>query len=139
MPHSRFRCKSSLIAVRIVSECAREFEAPNDVDLNEPQISQLCAQSITPAAASVRRREDPMNAMRHATLGLAISMGSLACSAQQATIPFGQIERNAQLYARLTVQDDDMISSLSSSSLFRSTFSQPGFGELYMEPYSAEL
>jgi hypothetical protein len=58
-----------------------------------------------------------MNALRDTMLGLAIAMGGWECAAQEATIPFGQIERNAQLYARLTVQDDDMISSLSSSSL----------------------
>jgi hypothetical protein len=36
-------------------------------------------------------------------LGLAIAMGGLACSAQDAKIPFRQIERDAQLSARATV------------------------------------
>lgn len=50
-------------------------------------------------------------------LGLAIAMGGWACSAQEATIPFGQLERDAQLSARLTAPDYETASSLSSSSL----------------------
>ena len=42
-----------------------------------------------------------------AILGLAIAIGGLFCSAQDATIPFRQIERDAQLSARLTVPADD--------------------------------
>lgn len=70
-----------------------------------------------------------MNAMRHATLGLAISMGSLACSAQQATIPFGQIERGTQLYASLAAGGSEISSSSPLSSL------SPGVAD--PEPYAA--
>jgi len=58
-----------------------------------------------------------MNTLQNTMLGLAISMGCLACFAQQATIPFKQLERNAQLSARLTVPDNEIASSNSSSSV----------------------
>ena len=58
-----------------------------------------------------------MNAVHGTMLGLAIMMGGWACSAQEATIPFRQIERDAQLAARLTVPGNKTASSPFSSSL----------------------
>ena len=42
-----------------------------------------------------------MNAVNGTMLCLAVAMGALACSAQDATIPIRQIERDAQLSAKL--------------------------------------
>jgi hypothetical protein len=50
-------------------------------------------------------------------LGLALAMGCCTCSAQQTTVPFGQLERDAQLTARLSLPSTDGSGSLSSSSL----------------------
>jgi hypothetical protein len=58
-----------------------------------------------------------MNAAHGTILGLVIAMGGWACSAQEATIPFRQIERDAQLSARLTVPGNEPTGSLFSSSL----------------------
>lgn len=44
-----------------------------------------------------------MNAIQCTMLGLTIAMGGLACSAQDAKIPFRQIEKDAQLSASATV------------------------------------
>jgi len=40
-----------------------------------------------------------MNAMHGTMLGLVVAMGGWVCSAQQASIPFGQLEGNGQLSA----------------------------------------
>jgi hypothetical protein len=58
-------------------------------------------------------------------LGLAIVMGGVTCSAQPATIPFGQLERDAQLSARMTVPDNEIASNASPSS-FSSSSLYPG-------------
>jgi hypothetical protein len=42
-----------------------------------------------------------MNAVNGTMLCLAVAMGALACSAQDATIPIRQIERDTQLSAKL--------------------------------------
>ena len=44
-----------------------------------------------------------MNAIQGTMLGLVIAMGGMACSAQDAKIPFKQIEKDAQLSASVTV------------------------------------
>ena len=44
-----------------------------------------------------------MNAVQCTMLGLTIAMGGLACSAQDAKIPFRQIEKDTQLSASATV------------------------------------
>ncbi len=44
--------------------------------------------------------------LKHAA-GIAILMGGLTCSARQAAIPFGQIQPNAQLSAKLTAPTSD--------------------------------
>ncbi|HUV70434.1 MAG TPA: hypothetical protein VMW15_12275 [Terracidiphilus sp.] len=44
-----------------------------------------------------------MNTVSGTMLGLALAMGSLACSAQDAKIPIKQLEREAQLSARTSV------------------------------------
>src|SRR5665213_3100148 len=59
--------------------------------------------SISPPGALVRRLEANMNAVQCTMLGLTIAMGGLACSAQDAKIPFRQIEKDAQLSASATV------------------------------------
>ena len=66
-----------------------------------------------------------MNAAQGTMLGLTIAMGGWACSAQQATIPFKQLERDAHLSARLTVPDNEIAitSSVSSSSYSSSSLS----------------
>jgi hypothetical protein len=48
-----------------------------------------------------------MNTVHGTILGLAIAMGSLLSSAQETKIPFRQIERDAQLSARLAVPDSE--------------------------------
>jgi hypothetical protein len=58
-----------------------------------------------------------MNATHGTILGLAIAMGGWACSAQVATIPSGQIERGAQLSARLALPGNETASSPFSSIL----------------------
>jgi len=63
-----------------------------------------------------------MNTINGTMLGLAIAMGGWACSAQETTIPFRQLERDAQLSVRLTVSDNETASSLSSSSLSPGVF-----------------
>ena len=75
-----------------------------------------CVQSITSVATNAKRPKNSMKAVLGTMLGLAIAMGGWACSAQQATIPFKQLERDAQLSARLTVPDNEIASSVSSSS-----------------------
>jgi len=75
-----------------------------------------------------------MNTVQGTMLGLAIAMGGWACSAQQATIPFKQLERNAQLSARLTVPGNEIASSISSSSLYSSSLSPE---VVSLEPYAA--
>jgi len=52
-----------------------------------------------------------MNTVHGAMLGFAITMGALVCSAQDATIPIRQIERDAQLSARLTAPAGDAVIS----------------------------
>ena len=51
--------------------------------------------------------------LKHA-VGIALLMGGWACSAQQAPIPFAQIQRDAQLSAELTAPTPDPSSVLSS-------------------------
>jgi len=58
-----------------------------------------------------------MNTVQGTMLGLTIAIGGWACSAQQATIPFKQLEQDAQLTARLTVPGNEATNSFSSSSL----------------------
>ena len=66
-----------------------------------------------------------MNAIKGTVLGLMLAMWSSACSAQNTTIPFRQIERDAQLSARVEVPNnevvinhaDGMLGSSSSSSI----------------------
>ena len=58
-----------------------------------------------------------MNTAHGMILGLAIAMGGWACSAQVATIPSGQIERDGQLSAKLTAPVNQPTGSLFSSSL----------------------
>ena len=48
-----------------------------------------------------------MNAVNGTMLCLAVAMGALACSAQDATIPIRQIERDAQLSAKLATPGDE--------------------------------
>ena len=48
-----------------------------------------------------------MNAVNGTMLCLAVAIGALACSAQDATVPFRQIERDAQLSAKLTAPDGE--------------------------------
>jgi len=47
---------------------------------------------------------------------LAIALGCCVCFAQENTIPFGKIERNAQVFAELTVQPSESASNAYSSS-----------------------
>ena len=75
-----------------------------------------------------------MNRARGAMLSLAMVMGGWACSAQQATIPFGQLERYAHLSARLAVPDNEIASSDSSSIDSSSSFSP---GVVSPEPFAA--
>ncbi len=58
-----------------------------------------------------------MNKVLGTMLGLAITMGGWACSAQEATIPFAQIERDTQLSANLTMPGNEPAENLYSSSL----------------------
>lgn len=59
-----------------------------------------------------------MNTARRTMLGLVIAMGSSTCIAQNATIPFRQLERQAQLTASLALPGNETgSSSLFSSSL----------------------
>lgn len=58
-----------------------------------------------------------MNLVHGTMLGLAITLGGWTCSAQQTAIPFGQIERDAQLTATLTLSGDQTADNLFSSSL----------------------
>ena len=48
-----------------------------------------------------------MNAVNGTMLCLAVAMGALTCSAQDATIPIRQIERDAQLSAKLAAPGDE--------------------------------
>jgi hypothetical protein len=71
-----------------------------------------------------------MNTARRTLLGLAIAMVTSTCFAQNATIPFRQLEREAQLTASLAQPGNETdSSSLVSSSL------NPGIG--VMEPSAA--
>lgn len=56
-----------------------------------------------------------MNTVHGAMITLAIVMGGLACSAQDAPIPFKQLERNAQLSATLAPPPGFAANSYSSS------------------------
>jgi len=69
-----------------------------------------------------------MNAPRGTTLGLVIVMGGLACSGQQAKVPFEKIVRDAQLTATLTLPGNDASSELYSSSIFSGTESSEPSG-----------
>jgi hypothetical protein len=62
---------------------------------------------MNPSATNEMWLEGSMKTAPGAILSLAIAMGGLFCSAQDATIPFRQIERDAQLSARLTVPADN--------------------------------
>jgi hypothetical protein len=65
--------------------------------------------------------EVKMNELRGTMLGLVIVMGGVACSAQQVTIPFEKIEKDAQLSATLTLPANDTASGLYSSSVSSAT------------------
>lgn len=59
-----------------------------------------------------------MNAMHGTLLGFAIAFGSMACSAQEAKVPFRQIEQEAQLSARIVAPAGEAaINSVSESSM----------------------
>src|ERR1039458_791232 len=60
-----------------------------------------CVQSITLPGANARRLEGSMNAVNGTMLCLAVAMGALACSAQDAMIPIRQLEQDGQLSAKL--------------------------------------
>jgi hypothetical protein len=63
------------------------------------------------------RLEDTMKSVRGTVFVLALVMGGWACSAQEATIPFKQLEHNnSQLFASLSVPSNEMASEYSSSS-----------------------
>ena len=69
-------------------------------------------------SAYANRLEGSMNAVQGTILGLVIAMGGRACSAQVATIPSGQIERDgSETLARITVPIKQPPDSLFSSSL----------------------
>jgi hypothetical protein len=58
-----------------------------------------------------------MNTAHGTILGLAIAMGGYACSAQEVTMPLGQIGRDAKLSATLTLPGNETANSHFSSSL----------------------
>lgn len=70
-----------------------------------------------------------MKAIHEGMLSVTIVMGSWACSAQQALIPFQQLERAAQLPARVSATGDEMAGSYSSSSF--------SMVSAYPEPFAA--
>jgi hypothetical protein len=80
-----------------------------------------------------------MNAVHGTMLGLAIAMGGWACSAQDATIPIKQIERDAQLSARLAMPGEETASNASSSSFSSSSSSSRSLapGTVPLEPFAA--
>jgi hypothetical protein len=82
------------------------------IDLNPHRFNPHSVQSITPTAENAGRLEGSMNAAHGTMLSLAIAMGSWACSAQKTTIPFAQIERDAQLTATLSAPGSEISSSL---------------------------
>jgi hypothetical protein len=82
-------------------------------------------ESITPAAANAGRLEESMKVIHGMVLGLMVVMGSSICSGQDAKVPFGQIERDAQLSTKLTLPGNDIASNLSSSD-FSSSNPVPG-------------
>src|ERR1035441_3492201 len=90
-------------------------------------------QSITPPGATATRLEGSMNAIQGTMLGLVIAMGGMACSAQDAKIPFKQIEKDAQLSASATVpaseaaisHSEGMLSSSSTPASFVFVSSTP--------------
>jgi hypothetical protein len=64
------------------------------------------------------RLEDTMKSTRGTVVVLALVMGGWACSAQEATIPFKQLEHNnSQLFASLSVPSNEMTSEYSSSNV----------------------
>lgn len=71
-----------------------------------------------------------MNTARRTMLGVAIAMGTSTCFAQNATIPFGQLEREAHLTASLSLPNNETASSRTFSSSLN-----PGDGA--MEPSAA--
>jgi hypothetical protein len=71
-----------------------------------------------------------MNTARRTMLGLAIAIVTSACYSQNATIPFRQLEREAQLTASIALPGNET----GSSSLFSSSLN-PGIGA--MEPSAA--
>ena len=73
--------------------------------------------SVTPSGANAGWLEGDMNAMRGTLLGLAMAFGTMATSAQDATIPIRQIERAAQLAARALVPPSAPAGSLAYGSL----------------------
>jgi len=59
-----------------------------------------------------------MRAMHGTLLGFAIALGAIACSAQEVKVPFRQIERDAQLSARIEAPAGEAaINSVSESSV----------------------
>jgi hypothetical protein len=54
------------------------------------------------------RLEGSMNTVHSAILALAMTMGGLVCSAQDATVPIRQIERDAQLATKLPAPAGDV-------------------------------
>ena len=68
-----------------------------------------------------------MNKVNGTMLGLAILIGGWACPAQEVTIPFGKIEQDARLSAKLTMPGNEPASDFSSSTL-SSGVSNPAMG-----------
>ena len=67
-----------------------------------------------------------MNAIQRTMLGLVIAMSGMACSAQDAKIPFMQIEKDAQLSASATVPASEAVIS-HSDGMFSSSSAPASF------------
>jgi hypothetical protein len=87
--------------------------------------------SITPPGANAARLEGGMKAIQGTILGLVIAMGGTTCSAQDAKIPFKQIEKDAQLSASATVPASEAAIS-HSNGMFSSSSTSASF--VYVPP-----
>jgi len=67
-----------------------------------------------------------MNSIKSTVLGLTLVMGSSECSTQNTTIPFKQIERNAQLSARVALPDNEAAIN-NAAGMLAESFSSSGF------------
>ena len=67
-----------------------------------------------------------MTAVRGSVWVLVVAVGGWACSAQEARVPFGQIERDAQLSARQMMADDAIPTNLSPINISSSSLSPGG-------------